>query len=302
MRSLPFFLLAAVLVAGGAARAQAPHPGTAEELKRLCATVGMNPIDGREAARRAECLLTGTLPSSNRYEEARVLARWALSKGEPTGGLMLYLAFQNDPANQPTRDGKADAEAYRRLAARTVPERREQIEALEGLGFAAGKGNRAAGTLLAAYFHDTLAPRNVSRLGAITGVLLRTGERDAVIERFAREADAVAREAAGTKASTRAFFEAYGDAAAAAKQGYRELSGGKTCDAPQLKSVEAGELQDAQFLPLVGTLVAESYLVRGRWTETWTFSTCGQSVPVKVRFEADGWGGGSSSASFHKGT
>lgn len=297
---LATFATVALIIAGPAG-AQRVAPGAGEELKRLCATIAMSPADAREAARRAECVLAGAIPSSDRFEEARLFARWALTKGEPAGGLMLYLAFQNDPANQSTREGKLDAEAYRRLAARPLAQRREQIEALEGLGFAAGKGYRGAGALLAAHFHDTLAPRNVSRLGALTGLMLQNGERDAVIARFAREADAIAREAPGTQASARAFFGAYGDATAAAKQGYRELAGGRACETVQLKSVQAGAIEGAEFLPLTGTLVAGSYLVRGRWTESWTFAACGQTVPVKVTFEADGWGGGTSTANHDKG-
>jgi uncharacterized protein len=300
--------LFAALLVGAAAQAQTA-PGTppqaaptpAEELRRLCATISITPADAREAARRAECVLAGVLPSPNRIVEARGFARSALAQGEPTGGLMLYLAYQNDPANQYMRDGKIDEDAYRRLAGRSLAQRREQIEAIEGLGFAAGRNNAAAGVLLAAYFHDTLAPRNVARVGALTGLLMRNGEHGPVVERFAREADAVARDAAATKASVRAFFTAYGDAAAAAKAGYAAQTRGQGCDAVQLKSVSAGEIQDAEYLPLTGTLVAESYLVKGHWTEFWTFQGCGEEVPVKVTFEADGWGGSTSSAVHNKG-
>ncbi|GAB3648457.1 hypothetical protein [Ramlibacter alkalitolerans] len=300
VRSLLF--AAACLAAGAQAQTAAAPRAPNEELKRLCATIAMAPADPREAARRAECVLAGAIPSTNRFEEARVFARWALSKGEPAGGLMLYLAFQNDPANQFLREGRIDPERYRQLATRTLEQRREQVDAIEGLGFAAGRNYPGAGPLLAAYFHDTLAPRNVSRLGALTALLIRNGEHGSVIERFAREADAIARDGAGTKASARVFLESYREAAAAAQQGYREQAGGKTCEDVQLRSVSAGEIQGAEFLPLTGTLVAESYLVRGHWSEFWTFRACGQEVPVKLTFQADGWGGSSTAASYNKGT
>ena len=296
---LPLFLAAA-------AQAQAPSaPATArEELKRLCDTIAMTPADALEAARRAECVLSGVLFSPNRFEEARSLARWALARGEPAGGLMLYVAFQNDPANQSMREGHLDAEAYRKLAARTIAQRREQIEAIEGLGFAAGKRHPGAGPLLAAYFHDTVAPRNISRLGALAGLLRHGGDRSAVVERFAREADAIARSAPGTQASVRAFVAAYRDATAAAREGYRELTGGRSCapEQVQLKSVAADPIEGAEYLPLTGTLVADSYLLRGRWTEAWSFQACEQAVPVRVTFEADGWGGATSTVSYRKGT
>jgi hypothetical protein len=251
----------------------------------------MSPADGREMARRAECVLAGVLPSANRVAEARGLARAAIGAGEPTGGLMLFLAFQADPANQFVRDGKVDAEAYRRLAARPAAQRQEQADAIEGLGVAAGRNNRAAGVLLAGYFHETVAPRNVARVGALSALLMRDGERTPVLERYAREADAIARTAPATKASVHAFLATYPQAVAAAQAGYKTQSGGKTCDKPELKSVSSGDIEGAEFLPLQGNLVKDSYLVKGQWSEYWTFRACGEEVPVKVAFAADGLGG-----------
>jgi hypothetical protein len=295
-------LPAALLLAAATAQAQAPaRPSAAEELRRLCATISMAPADGREMARRSECVLARVLPSTDRIGEARAYARAALAAGEPTGGLMLYLVFQSDPANQVMRDGKLDPEAYRRLAARSLAQRKDQVDAIEGLGFAAGKGDVAAGVLLAGYFHDTVAPRNVSRVGALAALLMRNGERNPVLERFAREADAVAKSAGHTKASVRSFLEAYQHASAAARQGYQDQSGGKSCEAATLQSVSSGDIHDAEYLPMKGTMVADTYLVRGKWTEFWTFRACDQEVPVKVSFEADGWGGSSSQSSHNKG-
>ena len=185
--------VAALMLAAAAARAQAPAPASppGSDLRRLCETISMNPADGKELARRSECVLSGVLPSTDRIAEARMLAKAALAAGEPSGGLMLYLVFQADPRNQFVRGGQADPQAYRRLAARSLQQRQEQVEAIEGLGFAAGRNHAAAGVLLATYFHDTVAPRNVQRTGAITALLLRNGERTPVVERFAHEADAI---------------------------------------------------------------------------------------------------------------
>jgi hypothetical protein len=303
MRRFPAFFPALLLAGAAFAQDQRPAPpAAADEMRRLCATISMSPADGREMARRAECVLSGVLPSPDRIGEARTYARAALNSGEPSGGLMLYLAFQHDPTYQYVRDGKVDAAAYRRLAARSVEQRKDQIDAIEGLGFAVGKGHPGAGVLLAAYFHDTVAPRNVQRLGALTALLMRNGDRNPAIERFAQEADVIARNAAATKASPRSFFEAYHDASVAAAAGYREQSQGKSCDDVKLKSVSASEIEDAEYLPLKGTVVAESYLVKGRWSEYWTFQACGEEVPVQVTFAADGWGGSTSRAAYNKGS
>lgn len=300
--SLRSLVLAACAFGAASVHAQAssPAPAGAEELRRLCETVSMQPADGREFARRAECVLSGVLPSADRIGEARRLARAALKAEEPAGGLMLYLAFLQDPKNQALRDGKLDPEAYARLAARSLKDRTEQVEAIEGLGFAAGRNNAAAGMLLANYFHDTVAPGNLVRLAAIAAMLKHNGHQNAVLDRFAREADAIAR-AGNTHASPRSFLEAYRNAAAVASAGYGEQAGGKTCGDVQLASVSTGEIADAEYLPLTGKLVANTYLVRGHWSEFWTFRACGEEVPVKVSFRADGWGGSTSTAVHNKG-
>lgn len=306
--SFHLLLLAGLALAASVHAQPAPAPAPAapakpnagEELRRLCETVSMHPADAREMARRAECILAGVLPVQDRIGEARMLARAAHKAGEPSGGLMLYLVYLQDPAYRAVRDGKVDAEVYQRLAARNGFERAEQIEAIEGLGFAAGRNHPAAGMLLANYFHDTVAPRNVSRMGAIAALLARNGEKNEIIDRFAREADVIAR-TGPTKASARSFLEAYRNAAATATAAFKEQKGGQSCASVELKSLSSGDVAGAAYLPLKGKLVADSYLVKGTWSELWNFHACGTEVPVNVTFQADGWGGTTSTATHHKG-
>jgi hypothetical protein len=181
-----------------------------------------------------------------------------------------------------------------------MDERKDEVEAIEGLGFAAGKNHAAAAILLAGYFHETVAPRNVNRVGAMSALLLRMNERTPVVERFAHEADAVAK-VGPTKASLRAFFETYKQAEEVARSSYAAESGGKACEKPQLKTVSSGDIQDAQYLPLEGTLVKDTFLVKGQWTEYWTYDACGMELPLKVTFSADGAGGATSDVRFNKG-
>ena len=295
--------LFALLLAAAAASAQTTPDANAkraQELKRLCDTVSMNPADGREMARRAECVLSGVLPSPNRIEEARSLSLAALKSGEASGGTMLYLTFQADPANQYMKDGKFDADAYQRLAGRPLKDRKDQIDAIEALGGAAGRNNIAAGILLAGYFHDTVAPRNIARTGALAALLRKMGENGPLVERFAREADAIAK-VGTTKASVRAFMDTYPQAMAAARAGYQAKTGGKACEKPELQSVSSSEVQGAEYLPLEGNMVKDTYLVKGEWSEYWTFRACGEDVPLKVNFAADGWGGATSTVRYDKG-
>lgn len=301
MRHRPLLLAAAVLASAAAHAQPAPATNAGDELRRMCSTVTLTPADGREMAKRSECVLAGVIPSSDRLGEARELARGALARGEPAGGLLLYLAFQDDPANQYVRDGQSDEQAYERLAARPVEQRGAQIEAIEGLGIAAGKNNRTAGMLLASYFHDTVAPMNVVRVDALTSLLMRGGDKPPVLERMAGEAAAIRRAGGATKASVRAFFQAHQQAVLAAVTGYTAQAGSGSCTKPTLKSVSSGDIVGAEYLPLKGTLVADSYLMRGEWSEFWLFQGCGQEIPVTVSFSADGWGGSHFTAIHNKG-
>ncbi len=290
------WLLALALATGGA-RAQAPAappapaPQAAQpELPQACAQLAPEARDGAALALRAQCVLTGLLPSQRRWEQARELAGEALRAGEPRGGLMLYLAFSTDPRNSFMDEGKPDMEKYRALARRPLAERQEQVEAIEGLAFAAGRGNLTAMQLLAGYFYDVTAPRNVQRVRETAGLLQRNGVRTELNERMLREAAVVDDRAAQTKASLRVFFDAYRVATAEALK-IRQGAGAPACDKATLLGVRSSDLLQAQYLPLKDRLVTDTYLVKGAWTEAWTFDACGQQVPVRLTFEADGWGG-----------
>ena len=280
-------LLAASLLAG-AVHAQ-PSPGG--DLQALCAAQPARPAAARELAIRAHCVLVGLVSSERRYAEAQELARRSLQLGDPAGAYLLYAAFTNDPRNTYLRDGAVDMEAYRRLGARPIEQRRDQAEAIDALAFAAGKGHVNAAMVLASYLRDTSAPQNVARLRGLTALLLRNGEKSPKLERLAQEAALVERSAPGTKASVRAFGDAYQLASAAATTAAGAQRPEADCARPALQSVSSGEIADARYLPLTSPSVKDSYLVQGEWSELWTFSACGVEVPVRVRFRADGWGG-----------
>mgnify|MGYP006137660611 CR=1 FL=1 len=138
----------------------------------------------------------------------------------------------------------------------------------------------AMAVLLANYFYDTVAPQNVSRVRAMTGLLLRNGTRSPPLEKMAREAAVIEKTAPATKASVRSFLDAYQPATAAALQGHAVQTAGK-CDKATLKSVTSTDIRNAEYLPLTGKMVEKTYLVRGEWAEFWTFDACGEEVPVK---------------------
>jgi hypothetical protein len=305
---LPSALAAALLaVAAHASAAEPAKPAApAVDMKTQCAQlppapIGVPDLNANDLALRSSCVLAGILPSTDRIRDARSFALRSYELGDPAGGFMLYVVFNSDPANRYLKDGKPDLAAYQRLAARPVDDRKDQIQAIEALGFAAGKGHVNAGVLLAGYFHDTVAPKNVIRVRALTGLLAKTGHSSPLVERFGREAEMIEKVAPTTHASVRSFLDAYRGATSAALAGYRVQTGGKTCDKATLKSASAGDVVGAEYLPLKGTMVADSYLLKGEWPEYWTFDACGEEVPVKVTFKADGWGGAFFTAAHNKG-
>lgn len=293
----------AVPVAPAAPSAAAPAAPAAApvDMHKLCADLPAQPTEARAIAQRSQCVLGGFIPSDRRFAEARELARKAMDLGEPAGGFLLFLAFANDPAYAFRQDGKVDLDAYRRLAALPLERRAEQVEAIEGLGFAAGKDHVPAAALLANYYYETVAPRNVARVRAIVDLLARRNQRHPALDKIAREALAIERTAPATRASVRTFFDAYRAATAAALAGHAAQTAGGKCEQADLKAVSASDIRDARYLPLKGPMVAGTFLVKGSWNEFWTFAACGQEVPVKLAFEADGWGGATFSAAHNKG-
>lgn len=297
----PAPLAPAAPAAPAAPSASPAAPPASVDMRKLCAQLPAQPTEARALAQRAQCVLGGFIASDRRFAEARELARKALALDEPAGGFLLFLAYANDPAYTFRQDGKVDMDAYRHLAALPLDRRAEQVEAIEGLGFAAGKDHVPAAALLANYYYDTVAPRNVARVRALVDLLARRNQRHPALDKIGREARAIERTAAATKASVRTFFDAYRAASAAALAGYAAQTAGGKCEQADLKAVSASDIRDPQYLPLKGTMVAESYLVKGSWNEFWTFTACGQEVPVKLAFEADGWGGAAFSAAHNKG-
>ena len=295
MRFLQCIAAAALLASAGvqAQRAVSVSPA----LQKDCDALPAAPAASRELAVKSQCVLAGALPSTSRYAEARELARQSMALGDPAGGFLLYLVFASDPDNSYLRNGKPDMETYRRLGARPLDERRDQIEALDGLAFAADKGHVSAAVTLATYFYETTAPRNVTRVRSVTALLLRNGQRTPAVERLASQSATVEQIAPDTKASLKAFLDALQGAAGAAGFAYLQMNDGKPCARPILKSVSSGELKSAEYLPLTHRSMQNTYLVKGEWTERWTFAACGQDIPVNVAFRADGWGGASFAAS-----
>jgi len=65
-----------------------------------------------------------------------------------------------------------------------------------------------------------------------------------------------------------------------------------TCkDVKPVKISNVTPLQDVDWLPLKHPLIANSYPLKGHWTEDWTVMLCNSSYTVHMQFQADGLGG-----------
>jgi hypothetical protein len=279
-------LAAGLLMATGAFAQSAP---TAEEL-RACEQAREASASGDPVmeATYANCLVIGALHETDARAHARDLARASMRQGSAIGAFALYAAYTADPAYSFRSSGKPDMAKYAALAALPIESRPEQIEALEALGFAYSKGYPKAMLSLAAYYYETVAPKNVIRVRNVAALMQSGGLRSTYIDQF-RKLGAEIAALGDTKASVRVFMDAQIPARFTATATL--ASGGAACDQLKLVKVESGELQDPVFLPLKAAALHDTYLIKGSWDETWRYKGCGREADVTVHFSADGWGG-----------
>lgn len=240
---------------------------------------------------RAECLIAGVEKSEQPYDLARELARDAQKAGVPAAGFTLYQAYVADPKYDYSPGGKVDKAKYDALAATPLAQRGEQIEAFEGLASANRVGHVNALYMTLAFLSGASAPSNIDRILGLANLLQKSGQKvpDALMARVR-----LAQQIKGlgtTHASPTAFRDAYSAALLAAMLKIRGVDA-SVCDADKVKLVRvaADPVSGAEYLPVAQPL-ANTYLVRGSWSETWAFSGCDKRVVVNLDFSADGWSG-----------
>jgi hypothetical protein len=271
-------------------------PAPYRDVERAC-KLAREASDGGDAigsVTRAECLIAGTEKAEQPFVLARELARRALKSGSSAGGFTLYLAFTVDPRyNYSSPGGGADNAKYNALAAMPVSARADQVEAFDGLADALRAGHVNAATIALAYLVDSSAPGNIDRVLGLAGLLQRGGEQ--IPERLLpslRLGQDIKRLGGTTHASISAFGNAYKSAFLGATLRIRGL-GESVCDAKEIKLVQisAEPVSNAEYLPISKAPLVNTYLVRGNWLETWTFSGCQKTVPIQMNFTSDGWSG-----------
>lgn len=243
------------------------------------------------AVTRAECLMAGVEKAELPFALARELARKAWKSGSAAGGFTMYLVFSQDPKYTYAQDGAVNSEKYNSLAAMPVAARGEQIEALEGLAGAMRAGHVNSAIISLAYLADSSAPKNLDRIIGLASLLQRNGEQ---LPQRIQQISNIARDLkrfGTTHISVSAFRNAYQTALMNASIQLRIMDK-NACDPKQIQltSITADPISDAEYLPVPKPL-DHTYLFRGNWNETWTFSGCEKTAPVRIAFTADGWGG-----------
>jgi len=148
-------------------------PAPYRDVPRAC-TLAREASDAGDAmgmVTRAECLIGGTEKAEQPFPVARQLARRA-SAVTPAGHFTLYMAYSMDPKYSYPRQGPGTAARYNALAAMTIAERGDQIEAFDALSEAVRGGHVNALLMSIAYLLDSSAPGNIDRVVGAAGIAL----------------------------------------------------------------------------------------------------------------------------------
>ena len=255
------------------------------EFSRQCAQAG----DSSCMIQVSESAIIGRGTPVN-LQQARDWARRAVSKGDLRGGLYIAHAYLADPNNRFIVDGKSDHAKYAALAQRTIAQRAEQIEALEALAGSAQAGFAPARLLLGTMLYEQSGGLPAERVS-----LLLNGLKDVppIHQTLLKNTNQVLT-LGPTHASPRLVADALrtammGAMGQATRAGVKDLA---ACnDFKPVKISHVTPLQDVEWLPLKHPLLANTYPLKGHWTEEWTVILCNTPYTVHMQFQADGQGG-----------
>lgn len=257
--------------------------------------------DAGGAATRAECVMSGTEKSDDPFPLARQLAHQAQAGGNPSAGFVLFEAFVLDPRFNYRTDGKVDMTKYNALAATPVAQRNEQIDALNGLEASARAGLNRAASVMLGYLSETQGFNNIDRVINLYSLMQRANVPVPQPLVNSTQMALQIKQLGPTRLSVSLFKNAFTTAYAAASLQIHPVGSKDACDPKTitLTHIDAvTPIDRAVYLPLNEAL-DKSYLVQGSWSEQWTFSGCGATKVVTMKFAADGWGGATySSAPF----
>jgi hypothetical protein len=255
------------------------------ELSRKCAQAG----DSSCMVQAAESALLGRGTPVN-LPEARDWARKALRKRDVRAGLYLAQAHLSDPDNRYIIDGKPDRRKYEALARRTVAERADQIEALDALALSAQEGFIPARLFLSTVLYGQSGGMPAAKVVALLSDVndlapmykkLLSNTQQVLALGETRASPGLVQDSLQT-----VILGALGQATRAGVKDVRE------CKDFKLTNISnSTPLQDVEWLPLKQPLLANTFPLKGTWTEDWTVNLCNASYTVPMQFQADGLGG-----------
>jgi len=265
--------------------------GTARDVKQG-AKLARECAEGGEptcAAMYGELNLPGKgLPVN--FTEARSWTRKAIDGGDQRAGYVLWQAYSLDPANQFIVNGKADSVRYNAISRRGIAERSDQVEAIDALAGAAAAGYVPARLMLATLL---LEQSGAGTTRQIRSLLQGIPDLPPNYQKYLALAQQV--ETLGpSRAAPKVIAEAIpvvmtGAALMAERSGTPNATQCKDFRLMAIKGVSA--IGDAVWLPLRQPLVANTYPLRGQWTEDWHVFFCGEERVVRLQFDVDGMGG-----------
>lgn len=224
------------------------------------------------------------------FAEARIWIRRAIRGGDRRAGYVLWQAYSLDPANRYIVNGKTDINKYNRLAHRGVAERGDQIEALDALAGAAAAGYAPARLMLAAVLLEQSGAGTTRQVRQLLEGMPDLPPAYGKYLALAQQADSLG----PTRAAPRLIADVIptvmtGAALAAERTGTANAS---LCKDFRLMSItDVSRVGDAVWLPLKDALVADTYPLKGTWTENWHVYFCGAARTLRLHFDVDGLGG-----------
>lgn len=265
-----------------AAKVNSSKGGQSLDAARQCAEAG----DVNCMIQVAELLLSADRTPAN-LQEVRDWARKALSKGDQRSGFYLARAYLADPNNRFIVDGKADHTKYEALAKRTLPQRAEHIEALEALAGSAQAGFNPAKLLLATLLYEQSGGSPSERVVQLLRSVPELPPMYQTLKKNTEMVLALGPSHASPKLVTDALMTALLGALGQAQR--NDLAACKDVKPVRISGVTP--LQEVDWLPLKHPLIANSYPLKGHWTEDWTVMLCSTPYTVHMQFQADGLGG-----------
>lgn len=219
------------------------------------------------------------------YSLALDWARKVIAAGSiGDGGALFASIYATGSESNYIVNGKADDAKYEKLAARGLEQRVNQIEAIDALAAAAASGHVMARLQLASQLVE------LSGKGTASSILELVDNLNVPAEYGVARWKSMATFAAKypqTKASPRLLLDTMNSALSLVV-----IQKVANCtERPTLRGISAGDVKNAVWLPLKPSKYATDFLVKGEWSERWTFDRCGTPIDIAVDFKADGMGG-----------